>query len=116
MDTKLVDRDARIASVFASVVVAMDRLLSPLELTGEEAAELKEDLLLWFRRFCRRPGQERLQVRSLQLALIWAGWKAAALLWESKHHGTLAFPRDPEQIAKDLGILPGDARQREPQG
>lgn len=114
MDANRVNPDERIASVFASVVLAFDRLFSPLELTEEQGEELRADLSLWFHRFCRRPGQERLPVRALQLALIWAAWKVAVELWELENHGAATFPRDPEEIAKDLGIMPEDAGKKEP--
>ena len=114
MDINRLDPDERIASVFATVVEAFDRLFSPLELTEEQGEELRADLFLWFHRFCRRPGQERLPVRSLQLALIWAAWKVAVGLWELKDHGVAIFPGDPEEIAKELGIMQDDAERREP--
>lgn len=114
MDINRADRDERIAAVFASVVGAFERLFSPLELTEDQTEELSADLLLWFHRFCRRPGQERLPVRSLQMALIWAAWKVAAELWELKSHGVAIFPRDPEEIAKELGIMPDEPEKKEP--
>ncbi len=114
MDTNRVNPDERIASVFASVVEAFDRLLSPLELTEEQAAEVKADLFLWFHRFCRRPSHDRLPVKPLQLALIWAAWRLASELWELEHHGVAIFPRDPKEIARELGIMPDEPEKKEP--
>ena len=114
MDTNRSDRDERVASVFASVVGAFDRLFSPLGLGEEQADEVKADLFLWFHRFCRRPGHERMPVRTLQLALIWAAWRLASELWELEHHGVAIFPRKPEDIAKELGIMPDEPEKEEP--
>ena len=100
-------RDDEIVSIFEDTLVVFDRLLSRFALSEEEKQAFEENVFLWFDRFTRRPGNERVPVARLQIPLLSGACRLARDLGSRKGIEMPALSGDPFDVARELGLLHG---------
>lgn len=100
-------RDDEIVSIFEDTLAVFERLLSRFALSEEEKQVFEENVFLWFDRFTRRPGNERVPVARLQIPLLSGACKLARDLGSLRGIDMPALSGDPFDIARELGLLHG---------
>jgi hypothetical protein len=100
-------RDDEIISIFEDTLTVFERLLSRFALSEEEKQTFEENVFLWFDRFTRRPGNERVPVVRLQIPLLSGACRLARDLGSRKGIDMPALSGDPIDIARVLGLLHG---------
>lgn len=97
-------RSDEILSVFEGTLDVFERVLSPLTLSREEAEAFQETVFLWFDRFTRRPGNERVPVSRFQIPLLSAACKLARDVGARKGIQIAKLSVEPLDLARELGL------------
>ena len=100
-------RDDEIVSIFEDTLKVFEGLLSRFALSEEEKQAFEENVFLWFDRFTRRPGNERVPVARFQIPLLSGACRLARDLGSRKGIDMPALSGDPIDIARGLGLLRG---------
>src|SRR6266700_7933377 len=105
------NRDEEILGVFADTLGVFERPLAELKLSHEETDAFEETVFLWFDRFARRPGNERIPAQRFQIPLFSAACKLARDLSARKGLSAPVGFWHPATLAADLGLA--DAPKKE---
>lgn len=98
-------REEEIGSFFEETVGVFERLLFPLRLSDEERSGFEERVFLWFDRFTRRPGNERVPVARFLIPVLSGARSMARELAASKGLELPILFEEPVQIGVRLGLV-----------